>query len=268
LTEKARLQYKKRRLTIMNAIRKVLPSTKILLFLGILVLACSVASADIILSENCNYVVGPTEFGVATSGVLTCPGFVPGTGGIPASAILTSIGLTIEGGIPAASVGPPVVPESTITLTNGNSAPQAVDAYTTVNFTLPNAAIELPGFSFATHPPYSNIFQAIGDTGTQTIAGNSSKTFVVTGSGSESSTDTSTFLPYQVPQFTLTVDTVTAIASSGGGGQITVSQLTEADATAVVTYTYSPVPEPTTLVLLGSALLGLGLFSSKRRAAR
>jgi hypothetical protein len=228
-----------------------------------------VASANVILTVDCSTVLGPTELGTATPGVLSCPGFQPGTNGIPVTALLSSITLEIDGGIPVGSLTP-AVPNSLITITNNNSASQVVDAYTTVNFQLPNAAIALPGFSFTTHAPLSYIFQAIGDTGSQTLPGNSSASYIVAGSASETSTDTnaSTYATYEVPSFNFSVDTITAITALAGGGQVGVTQVTDGYATAEVTYEYTPTPEPTTLVLLGSALLGLGFLSSRRRAAR
>jgi hypothetical protein len=59
--------------------------------------------------------------------------------------------------------------------------------------------------------------------------------------------------------------TVSAAAGAGGG----VSPSGNDNAYLFVTYDYtSGAPEPTTLVLMGGALLGLGVFGSKKLSRR
>ena len=71
--------------------------------------------------------------------------------------------------------------------------------------------------------------------------------------------------------FTLSGFTSTSTTFTGGGGNISSAQVTNGTATAVVTYTFDPTPpvgtpEPATMGLMGSALLGLGLFKFRRKA--
>jgi hypothetical protein len=67
--------------------------------------------------------------------------------------------------------------------------------------------------------------------------------------------------------FTLGAKTFGLESFNGGGNNIAVNQTTSATETPTVTYTYqvSGAPEPTTLVLFGSALIGLGCFRKRIR---
>jgi hypothetical protein len=69
--------------------------------------------------------------------------------------------------------------------------------------------------------------------------------------------------------FALTGSTEISTTFVGGGGQIGLSQTTTAGFQAEVDYTFTPAtatPEPGTMILLGGALVGLGLF--RKRFAR
>ena len=66
--------------------------------------------------------------------------------------------------------------------------------------------------------------------------------------------------------FNITGATTAFSSFSGGGGNISLAQNTNATLTAKVTYTYTPpsgVPEPATMLLMGSALLGVALFRKR-----
>lgn len=69
---------------------------------------------------------------------------------------------------------------------------------------------------------------------------------------------------------TFTIDANTQAASffGGGGGNVVINQITDADVTAEVIYTYTTpstpgVPEPTSIVLMSSALIGIGLLRKR-----
>jgi hypothetical protein len=68
--------------------------------------------------------------------------------------------------------------------------------------------------------------------------------------------------------FTLTGTTENLTTFSGGGGNINLGLNTAATFQAEIDYTYtlsSSTPEPTTMVLMGGALLGLGLLGKRLR---
>jgi hypothetical protein len=225
-------------------------------------LTCGVAGATTINGTCSTAGPGGTELGpgtTTTNGTVTCTGFSG-----PMGAVLQSVTLTLEGA---------VVAPSTITITNNNSTAETGDAFGTVNYTLDNPAA-LPGFTFPLNGPPSshNIFQAFGDTGTQTVPGNTALTFNVSGTGSvgpQTDSNAATFGTYEAANFSFVFDTATTITSTFGGGNNSVSQSTTVDGTALVSYNYiipSGTPEPATMVLFGSALVGLGLI--RKRIAR
>jgi hypothetical protein len=68
--------------------------------------------------------------------------------------------------------------------------------------------------------------------------------------------------------FTLGAKTFGLESFSGGGNNIAVNQTTSATEAATVTYTYQPTsttPEPATMLLFGSALVGLGCIRKRIR---
>ncbi len=69
--------------------------------------------------------------------------------------------------------------------------------------------------------------------------------------------------------FTLSSATKAQLGLSGGGGNLIVTQATKARFEVEVDYTYTPTvtsatPEPTTMILFGSALVGLGFMRRKK----
>jgi hypothetical protein len=68
--------------------------------------------------------------------------------------------------------------------------------------------------------------------------------------------------------FTLTGSTENLTTFAGGGGNINLALHTAATFQAEIDYFYtvnSSTPEPATMVLMGGALLGLGLFGKRLR---
>jgi hypothetical protein len=68
--------------------------------------------------------------------------------------------------------------------------------------------------------------------------------------------------------FSVGADTFSLESFSGGGGNIAVNQTSSATEAVSVTYTYGPSsssPEPATMVLFGSALVGLGCIRKRIR---
>jgi hypothetical protein len=226
---------------------------RILLASAFLAMTCTLASASQINGTCSTAGPGPTELGVATSGLVTCTQFNLNP------AWLTSIVITLQGN---------VVNNSSITLTNTNADSATATASTDVAF---NLSAALAGFTFVTDGQ-GNLFDVFASTGAQTIPGlGTVGPILVTGSGSNASTDTTagTFGAYEgAGTFSINDRTTTNLVSNFNGGNGTVSQVTKATGTATVVYNYtvpSATPEPTTMVLFGSALVGLGFIRKRVR---
>ena len=130
-----------------------------------------------------------------------------------------------------------------------------------------------------TAPDATNLSNAIPcaicllySTGSQTIAGGASQTFIPPTVSVNTDTGvltSSTPNAYLGPgTFTLSYDTTTGETFIGGGGNEKASQTTVSSATYTVIYNYTvPTtgsPEPGTMALFGSALIGVGFIARKK----
>ena len=218
-----------------------------ILTVGILLIACAALCSASTITEACSSVGPlPTELNV----LLSCPQFNGG-------GTLTSMSIALMGSI-----------TGSITLTNNDSSSSQTGSGTSASaFSLG----PLAGFIIV-----NPLFTASYTTGAQTLGPSQTKTFSgLTGSGSTTVNNTTTFLPY-IGSSTFSVGPVTTLSSltiSGGGGNFGGSQITTASVSAEVTYNYasSTVPEPATSMLAGGALILFGLSFrqlSRRRQTR
>ena len=209
------------------------PISRVVLVLAAVLLLSSGASAATLV-VNCGTVSGTTELAAA----ILCPQFNL------LGQTLSNISIAVSGGI-----------SGSITLTNGDNAPQSGSGTSTTSFNFG----ALTGFTFV-NPIYAPSFttgpgpRSLNAGQTLTVAGLSA-----VGNGSLGN-DTTNFVPYTgAGNFTIPVSTSTFFSAGGTGGAFMAAQSSSANSTAVVTYTYSATqatPEPATLSLLGLGLLG------------
>ena len=236
-------------------------------------MACGLASADTItqtftLSPTNTDIIGSIGTGTFNNFLTQCPSCDPSW--------LTGVRLLV-------SVGENL---NTLSVTNTASETNSFEYQTFSNLTLvgtaPSTDQTLLGFglflnraAFQSSPGGCSAGVAAGsinlcDTGSTSFASGETKNFappVVTASDSSGTVNASNITPYDTTgTFTLGFTTTTFQSFIGGGGNGQDSQATQAFATIQVLYDYaipSSTPEPTTMVLFGSALVGLGVLRKR-----
>ena len=236
-------------------------------------MACGLANADTItqtftLSPTNTDIVGANGTGTFNNFLTACPACDPSW--------LTGVRLAV-------SVGENL---NTLSVTNTASNSNSFEYETFSNVTLvgtaPSTDQTFLGFglflnrvAFQASPGGCAAGAAQGsinpcDTGSISFNSGESKNFappVVTASDSSGVVNASSITPYDTTgTFTLGFTTTTNQSFIGGGGNGQDSQATQAFATIQVLYDYtvpSSTPEPTTMVLFGSALVGLGVLRKR-----
>jgi hypothetical protein len=229
---------------------------RILIVSALAVTATGLASASSIVVNCTPSVVASTEL----DATITCAGLT-GTG-ILASQV-TGIQLEIFGSVDA--------PPSSLTITNNDTSSHSGYAFTDseFNFTGVPVGVTLPTDGLG------NTFGVIAATCSPTtsscvnLAGGASMTFPVSGNSNTGlmSVAGADLAAYE-GSFSFVGTTATNFTSAFGGGNVSVTQVTTDDLNAEEVITYNPTsstPEPTTLVLFGSALIGLGCVRKRIR---
>jgi hypothetical protein len=229
---------------------------RILIVSALAVVATGMASASSLI-VNCtpSLTSQPTEL----DATITCTGL--GGTGITSSEV-TGIQFEIFGSVDN--------PPSTLTLTNNNSTSQSGYAFTDSEFAFTSVptGVTLPVDGLG------NTFGVIAATCAPTtsscvsLAGGATQTFPVSGNANTGLLSVlGADLANYEGTFSFTGTTATSFTSAFSGGNVTVNQVTADNLSAeeVISYNTGNAPEPTTLVLFGSALVGLGCIRKRIR---
>jgi len=228
---------------------------RILIVSAFAVMATGVASANSLIVNCTPSVVAPTEL----NSTITCTGLA-GTGVV--SSQVTGIQFEIFGSVDN--------PPSTLTITNNDTGSHSGYAFTDSEFNFGSVPV---GVTLPTDGLGNNLGVIAATCSPTTsncvvLAGGASMTFPVSGNANTGLLSVlSADLANYEGTFSFTGTTTTSFTSAFGGGNVAVTQVTTDDLNAeeVITYTGPATPEPTTLVLFGSALIGLGCIRKRIR---
>jgi hypothetical protein len=190
---------------------------------------------------------------------ITCTGLA-GTG--VTAAEVTGITLEVFGSVDN--------PPSSLSITNNAGATNTGYAYTTSEFTVTGVpvGVTLPSNGLGTFAVLAGTCAPLTSSCVSLNSGQSTTVGVSGNANTGALSVLSADLTNYESSFSFLTTTSTSVTASFSGGNVTVTQATTDDLNAqeVITYTVpGGAPEPTTMVLFGSALLGLGCIRKRIR---
>jgi hypothetical protein len=208
--------------------------------------ACGVASADTIITTSATAPVGPSTTDFSWS--LVFP--VTAT---PTGFHLVSATLEID----------TQIMESTLTLTNGASTAQTFDFVATAENKITSNSADATLVGSISSPT------TVLDTGSVTFAPGQATSYTPLSLSEVSGPAAVSNLAAYLAGVTIGGNTLSGTTFFGGGGNITAAQVQQGTITGEIVFDFAPnttTPEPTTMVLFGSALIGLGLLRKRARS--